>query len=370
MDALANDIPPEVCPRDRRPVFLQEWWLEAAREALPRPYREARVVRNGEVVGYLGFTLKSNRIGIRTWEPFDWCRVNEPILSQRLNAGEKAIVLRELFRQLPRAYSFEFVCGPSAQDLTLITEIATEAGFKQRRETIFWQEPELSLNIRNRVTRKYWQSIKKAAADLAFVDLSPEAFVRLYGANLEAAGRRPYSDPNVAKQMLTAAMRRQEPQGRILAARKKSASADSTFVDAAIACVWDNERYYSWMTTCSRFGGEFQEKAHTHAVKYLLVQAILDAGERGLIFDTDSGDSEGAVKQFLYLRIENKAERLIFMRHKFSLRMYNWLKEHMAPQAQRPPAKPIGKSSQLAQFLAHFLLRIRKRLSLPSGRQA
>ncbi len=304
------------------PVFLQPWWLQAARSAMDKPYREARVFRDGMIAGYLGYTLKKNRMGIRSWEPFDWCRVNEPVLSQSLSDCEKADVLRALFDQLPRDVSFEFVCGPTARDLPLIGRVAAEKGFEQRREIVFWQAPEHSKNVLQRVSKKYRNSIRRAAEDLEFVALSADGFVRLYDANLRAAGRRPYSDSSVARQLIVAGLKHLPSQVRIIAVKMRSAPADCPLIDAAIVCVWDDERYYYWMTTCSRFGTS-EVKAHPHAVKYLLVTAIQDAGARGLIFDTDGGDTAGAAKQFKDLRFEYKAERIIFMRHKLTLRLYN-----------------------------------------------
>jgi hypothetical protein len=273
--------------------------------------------------------MKVNRVGIRTWEAFDWCRVNEPILSQSLSTAEKIEVLRELLGQLPRDYSYEFVCGPTAKDLPLIEEAAAEAGFKQRRETVFWQVPELSRDVLQRINKKYRQGIKKAAEELELVDLSADAFIELYDANLRAARRRPYSDSTVAKALIIAGLSRREPQVRIFAVRKKAAPPDCRMIDAAIACVWDDERYYYWMTTCSRFSGASPHKAHTHAIKYLLATAMQDAGERGLIFDTDGGDTKGAAKQFKDLKFENTAERIVFMRHKLPLRIYNQVRPHV-----------------------------------------
>jgi len=329
MDALVNDVFQDSATRNALPVFLQDWWLAAARAAIARPYREARVFREGMIVGYLGCTLKRNRIGIRTWEPFDWCRVNEPVLSQSLNEADKTAVLRELLQQLPRDYSYEFVCGPTAKDLPLIKQVAAEAGFKQRRETVFWQTPELAKDVLQRISKKYRQGIKKAAEELEIFDLSPDAFIQLYDSNLKAARRRPYSDSKVAKALITAGLNRRQPQARIFAARKKSAPPGCRLIDAAIACVWDDERYYYWMTTCSRFTGASEGKAHTHAVKYLLTAAMQDAGARGLIFDTDGGDTKGAIKQFRDLKFENTAERIVFMRHKLPLRIYNQVRPHV-----------------------------------------
>jgi hypothetical protein len=324
MNATDKDSTTQGICQSCLPVFLQDWWLSVAREALRRPYREASVVQGGITVGYLAYAIKRNRIGIRSWQPLDWCRINEPIVSPALSASEKASVLTDLIGQLPRNRSFEFVCGPFAKDLRLIDTIAQAAGFCKRLETIFWQAPEAAKTIMARVSSKYRRSINKARGELRFINLSADQFIALYDTNLKAAGRRPYSDSEVARKLIVTGLSRSNPQVRIFAVQKKTALPGASFVDAAIACVWDNERYYYWMTTCSRFSGaSMVETAHTHAVKYLVVTAIQDAGERGLIFDTDGGDTEGAAKQFLDLKFPNIAQRIVFTRHTLPLKIYN-----------------------------------------------
>jgi hypothetical protein len=323
MDAGVNEIAPPGIDQGQLPVFLQDWWIEAARITLTTPYREARVVRDGETLGYLAYTMKKSRLGIPSWKPPDWSRVNEPIVHQKLSSAGKSAVLAQLMGQLPRNISFEFVCGPSAKDLDLITLAAIAAGFTQREETIFWQSPAASNEVMQRVSKRYRQSINKAGEQLQFVDLSPNQFVRLYEANLRAAGRKAYADGRVAEALITAGLQRADRQACILAVRKKSADPSDDFIDAAIACVWDQQRYYYWMTTCSRFSSNTPAlKAHTHAVKFLVVTAIQDAGRRGLIFDSDGGHTEGAAKQFLDLKFENMARRIVFTRHTLPLRLY------------------------------------------------
>lgn len=327
MDARVNEIAPPGIDQGQLPVFLQDWWIEAARNALTTPYREARVVQDGETLGYLAYTMQKSRLGISSWKPPDWSRVNEPILSQKLSRAAKSIVLTQLMAQLPRNISFEFVCGPSAKDLDLIAQAAMAAGFTQREETIFWQSPEASNNVMQRVSKRYRQSINKAHEQLQFVDLSPHQFVRLYETNLRAAGRKPYSDGRVAEALITAGLQRADPQACILAVQKKSADPGDDFIDAAIACVWDQQRFYYWMTTCSRFSSHAPAlKAHTHAVKFLVVTAMKDAGRRGLIFDSDGGHTEGAAKQFLDLKFENRAQRIVFTRHTLPLRLYRGIR--------------------------------------------
>jgi hypothetical protein len=323
MDAEVYHVRLRDIDQSQFPVFLQDWWVAATRAALTTPFREALVVEDGYTLGYLAYAMQKSRLGNPSWKPPNWSRVNEPIIRQTLPRDERAAVIKQLIGQLPRNISFEFVCGPSAADLDLIGEAAHAAGFSQREETIFWQLPEDSKTLMQRVSKRTRQSIMKARDELTFVDFSPEQFIRLYDANLRAAGRKPYSDSHVAKALITAGLKRPDPQARIFAVRKKSADPDDDFIDAAIACVWDYQRYYYWMTTCSRFSDDAsQQKPHGHAIKLLVVTAIEDAGARGLIFDTDSGDTESACRQFQSLRFENRAQRIVFTRHTLPLRLY------------------------------------------------
>ena len=103
--------------------------------------------------------------------------------------------------------------------------------------------------------------------------------------------------------------------------RKKKivGSSDNRPFDAAIACAWDEHRYYYWLSTRRhRSDGNAEDKANPDAIKVLILRAMSHAQEKGLIFEadcTDLGDNHLLGK---ILKLQKEGSRNVFTR-------YTWL---------------------------------------------
>src|SRR5271165_2252170 len=89
------------------PVFQQDWWLGIARGK--ENYNEARVPKDGVIVGRLPYVIRRTKIGTRWGATPAWSHLGGPILSQSLSEGEKLDVLGRLIAQLPTNVSYGFV---------------------------------------------------------------------------------------------------------------------------------------------------------------------------------------------------------------------------------------------------------------------
>ena len=284
---------------DDLPVFQQRWWMEIARGTAH--LNEAQVVEGNIVVGRLPYVVKRNKAGFK-WGAFStWTHISGPVISQDLSEEAKAGVLHQLLAQLPRNISLYFVCRPTLADAELIREAFNAAGF-ERSAVITYSLPPDAESIINRLSRKHAKHIISADRRLDVIDISADRFIKFYEANLKEAGKTSHSPLGVAHDLITAGGERNPPQVRAIAARKRRereekgslvANLDEDIFDAAIACAWDNERYYLWMLTRRRDASP-GEKPHPDAVKLLVVKAMEHARSLGLIFDSDGVGSAGS----------------------------------------------------------------------------
>ena len=109
-------------------------------------------------------------------------------------------------------------------------------------------------------------------------------------------------------------------QVRAIAAKKRIVgSLDNRPFDAAIACAWDERRYYYWLSTRRHHSdGNAEDKANPDAIKVLILRAMSHAQEKGLIFEADCvklGDNHlfGTI-----LKLQKEESRNVFTR-------YTWL---------------------------------------------
>jgi VanZ like family len=287
-----------ICMEDL-PVFQQRWWVEIARGTAH--LNEAQVVEGNIVVGRLPYVVQRNKAGFKCGGLFNWTHMGGPVISQDLSEEAKAEVLRQLLAQLPRNISLHFVFGPASADAELIREAFRAAGFERSR-VITYSLPPNAESIINRLSRKHAKHIISADRRLDVIDISADRFIKFYAANLKDAGKVSKSPLGIAHDLIAAGGERNPPQVRAIAARKRpereengslDANLEEDILDAAIACAWDNERYYLWMLTRRRdasLGG----KPHPDAVKLLVVKAVEHARSLGLIFDSDGVGSAGS----------------------------------------------------------------------------
>jgi hypothetical protein len=303
------------------PVFQQRWWVEIARGTAH--LNEAKVVEGNIVVGRLLYVIQRNKAGFKCAGLFHWTHMGGPVISQDLSEEAKAKVLHQLLAQLPRNVSLSFVFGPASADAELIREAFKAAGF-ERSAVITYSLPPNAESIINRLSRKHAKHIISADRRLDVIDISADGFIKFYAANLKEAGKTSYSPLGIAHDLIAAGGERNPPQVRAIAAARKRpeygslcANSEEVILDAAIACAWDNERYYLWRLTRRRdasLGG----KPHPDAVKLLVVKAMEHARSLGLIFDADGVGSAGSDRFYdKILKIPNMETRDIYERPTF-----------------------------------------------------
>jgi hypothetical protein len=287
--------------RSKLSVFQQNWWVGIAGGGAS--CREARVLEDGLVVGVLPYAVNRNRLGLQFGGNPHWSRLGGPIVSQTLNDDKKIDVLRQLIAQLPRRVSFHFVCDPHLNDVHIVRQAFKEAGFEHTSRTTYLQPPQ-DAGVMMRLNKKHRSHIRSANKKLDIIQIDADEFTAFYQVNLDAVGKKAYSPLNVARNLLAEGLSAENPRARIFAARRKwnSDSSEAPPLDAAIACTWDDRRYYFWMATRRiHFDASPHEKPHPDATKLLIVKATEHAQELGLTFDADGVTSPGT--ENLYQKI-------------------------------------------------------------------
>jgi hypothetical protein len=301
------------------PIQQQAWWI-AVLSVSPN-YREVKVVEDGQVLAQLSYYLRQTRLGFNWGRNADWTNAGGLIVSESLAPGRRDEVLHELIGQLQRNISFYFSCN---YDPLLSKDLVTafrRHGFKHHREAtymVFPQEP----NVLSRMKPKSRSQLKSAARTLAVEEISAHEFVQFYEENLLSKGERSVRPLSLARKLIEAAVAR--GSGRICAVKRINCPRDGGLVernvsnqyDAAVACIWDEERYYYWMSTHrSHSANNSGIKAHKDAVKVLMLEAMAHAKRLRLVFDTDGVSSPGM--EHLYkdlLRLERFEARDVFLR--------------------------------------------------------
>ena len=334
MSALVTELPPAFAGaagigerQSDLAVFQQPWWLEIARRG--EDYHELQVRHGGVVVGTLGFVLATNHIGNRLGFPPIWAHLGGPILEPGLGRSARADVLHRLMAQLPRNISFKFVCNPIAPDADLTRQAFRGVGFEHHAETTYVQRCN-DRDIMSRLSAKRRGQLRRADRDLEVLEIDAEKFIRFYRCNLREAGKTSYASLANARDLI---VKGQEgvPQVRVLAARQKG---EDTPLDAAIACAWDDTRYYLWLLTRRHNVDANGRRPHGDAVKLLIFRATQHAQSLNLTFDVDGATTEGAKN--LYddiLRFPLVESRDVFIRDTRIYRLYKQLKPRLREQS-------------------------------------
>jgi len=313
-------------------VFQQPWWLEIARRG--EDYRELHVHQDGIVAGSLGFVVATNHVGNRLGFPPIWSHLGGPVVDQALDRSERSGLIRRLVAQLPRNISFKFVCDPNASDADLISHAFREVGFEHRTETTYVQRAQ-DPDILSRLSSKHKGHLRRADRDLEVVQLDADRFIKFYRSNLEAAGKQSYASLENARDLIAIGQQDDAPRVRVFAARPRSAGSPW---DAAIACAWDDQRYYLWMLTRRRLLGGLSngDKPHGDAVKLLIFKATQHARSLNLAFDVDGATTEGAKN--LYddiLKFPLVESRDVFIRDTGFYKLYKHLQPALRAQIAR-----------------------------------
>jgi hypothetical protein len=291
------------------PIQNRNWWLTVLRQS--SYYREATELENGEVIGTLLYFIQKSRIGFSWVRNPDWTSICGPTFDEGLPINRQANVLSSLIGQLPRSVSTYLCCEFGTENAGELISVFKQHGFSHSQELTYQLFPE-EASVLNRMKSKARSQLKLAARNLDVLVISGTEFVEFYEKNLRQ--RRTHSARSLSLALKLAEAGVTNGQCRITAA-KNSRDLSAEF-DAAIACVWDQSRYYYWMST-SRGGScaTGESKPQKDATKILVLHAMEHAKSMNLIFDTDGGKSSGA--QHLYkniLQMKRFRARDIFIR--------------------------------------------------------
>jgi len=290
-------------------------------------YREATVRKDGLTVGRLSFNVKKVRMGFLWGENHPWSHIGGPIVSRNLTRAMQSQVLDDLLAQLPQNTSYRFASSSQLSYSDMVKTAFVKAGFTYTRQVDYVRRPG-TLDAMSELKSKHRTHIKAAARKMEIVELSAEEFVDFYQSNLEAQGRISYAPLAVVKHLITAGAERR--QISVVAARtRRRVQEDNTSTmnvpcDAAIACVWDKQRYYYWMSTRRiHLCDSRHEPPQPDAIKLLVMNAMHHAQTLGLVFDVDGVTSPGSdhlYKQIFGLKEEEARD--VFTRAGLLPRLY------------------------------------------------
>ncbi len=318
------------------PIYQQNWWLGISRGSKPLKLEEVK--HSGQILGRLSYVTRRSRLGFPFGEVPHWTHLGGPWISRSLSSSEKQDVLKKLASRLSRRVSFDLICHPYEKDAALIANVFETAGFTVAVQKTFSQMPD-EIDVMTRINVEQRKNIVRAEKKLEIVSLDVNTFVDYYGRNLIARGLVCYSPLAIARELIAAGLQRTPPQAEILAARRKSPCCEdpACALDAAIACVWDKERYYYFMST-RRTGctANPECKPNADAVKLLIVHAMQHARDMGLTFDADGVTTDGA--ETLYrriLRIPELEHRLLLKRPGTHYSRFLAVRPHIARWTER-----------------------------------
>lgn len=267
-----------------RPLFLQDWWQATAKRQ--HSHSAIEVKRDGEVVGGLYYITQRNKIGARFGHDLFWTHLGGPILSGGLSVEEQKRVIAEIIGRLPPRVSFRFMCDSNLEYAESLREEMLKAGFSWERHPTFLQQPG-DMPVIDRMKAKHRTHIKAGLRRLRIADGTPREFIDFYGRNLTAGSHSPLA---MAQTLLEAGIRR--GNARVFFALNNGRGNGLDRIDAAIACAWDERRYYYWLSR-RRLERPDTPKPDGIATRLLILAAAEHASQLGLVFDADCPETVG-----------------------------------------------------------------------------
>jgi hypothetical protein len=267
----------------KSPVYMQRWFTDIA--AQNDNTSEIVVIEDGKAAGSLPIILVRNSLGMKQAYNLPWARVCGPNIPEGISHDKKTEITRRLVKQLPTNVSY-FLTLATQSDY----ELFLSEGFQPALEDNYTVPPNLSPVLHASFSKMTRRHIRQAQEHLIVSAASPRAFIQTYATDLTRRRRKPYAPLTIANDILEEGVRRS--QARVFTANRR----DTGEIDAAVACLWDDDNYYYWMTT-RRVQADGESKPHPGAVKLLLWSAIQDASAKGLTFDFDGVPSDLSLKQ-------------------------------------------------------------------------
>jgi hypothetical protein len=265
------------------PVYLQDWFVEIG--CRRSRSQQVTVARGGKIVGSMTIALQNNAFSMKQAYNLPWARVGGPLIASDVNPAMRAQIIRELIDQLPKNTSY-FLTLSNEQDFNTFLE----AGFSSDSEDNYIVYPNQKAVLESGFSKMTKRHLRKAEEQLSVATLDPDKFIGLYAEHLSMRRRKPYADLSIARDILVEAKLR--GQGTIMTAFRR----DTGDIDAAIACLWDDDNYYYWLTT-RRPVVDGKPSVHQGAVKLLMYKAIGEAHAMGLNFDCDGVPSDYSDKK-------------------------------------------------------------------------
>lgn len=255
-----------------QPVYLQSWFTEIAGQGSHT--KKFSVYEGDQLAGRLTIYITRNSFGMKQAYNLPWARTAGPMISNTSRIKRPEIVSR-LIKQLPAGVSYFLTLNSEADFKQFLSE-----GFVPDLEDNYIIATKAASVLESSFSKMTKRHLKQAQGQLTISSLTSSEFIKIYERDLSDRRRKSYAPLEIAYQILDEGLRR--GQASILCARRR----DGGEIEAAVACLCDDTRYYYWMTT-RRVQTEGQEKAFQGAVKLLLWSAIQDALARGLVFDFD-----------------------------------------------------------------------------------
>jgi hypothetical protein len=278
-------------PDGQLPVYIQDWFTDIAGRG--EEIKQISVNEDGRPVGRLTIIITRNGLGMKQGYNLPWARLCGLVIREGISEKQRAQTARQLIRQLPTDVSY-FLTLANKSDY----ELFLAEGFQPALEdnyaisvARFRMLPQFSKRIR--------YDIRQAERELVVSTATATAFIKTYELDLLRKVLRPYAPLEIARDILEEGLRRN--QARVFTAIKR----DTGEIDAALACLWDHDQYYYWMST-RRPATKGESKPNQGALKLVLWSAIQDAAARGLNFDFDgvgTGPSNQRGKSQLYERL-------------------------------------------------------------------
>jgi hypothetical protein len=263
-------------------VFHEPWWLEIASEGR---YEVVESISGGKTVGRLPYAVYT-RFKIPFIEMPMLTHFLGPCLVEAEGSSNsqflrKLSITRELIQKLPKV-ALTTIKMHYAIDETVAFQ---EQGFRTSVQFTHEIDPlpvdVLWGNLRNK-TRNV---IRRAEEQIRVVEMTDAAeYMAFYFQNLRARGARSFLRGPVCERLLDTTLKKK--RGRILAAYD-----DRNKLLAANFYVWDARSYYYLLTTRATESGN-------GTINLLVWEAMKDASERGLIFDSDGLNSNGSILFF------------------------------------------------------------------------
>lgn len=263
-------------PSTARAIFLEDWWLDAVTGGT---WEAVSVDASERASGWLPF-VRSRHMGFTRCGTPPLTRLLYPVVTLALDKREterrtRGLVEAELIRRLPAASAYEFILPPHAGQALAWQS----AGFDARIQPTFVIDPGTTPDaVWQQMNSKMRNVVRRAQETLTVGELTGDAFLREYAANLDRVGDEPH-------------LTRAAPLVEQILARGRGravASVDRTgTTQAAVLFVWDAADYYYFLATRNPL------TAPPGAVGMLVWLGITDAIARGLRFDFDGVSSRG-----------------------------------------------------------------------------